>query len=194
MARSEDFGVQRFVGDRPQIFEQQGWMARLNVPLRDCGTGMTDDEVTDLSARVDLAPSGLLDGRRRGRCRRPRSIPRSWTRSLIYLCIPCHRRRRPVQTTQSRPATQGTNYQGRTRVVLRQLAAHNYEHVAEALVVPDYRGCVGTEVWSAVPGEQAVTGTHTGRAQRPRVWGSSLGHGAVRRSAPHWEHHQACQR
>ena len=55
MARCEDFGVQRLVGYRPQIFDQQGWMARLNVPLRDCGTGMTDDEVTDLSARVDLA-------------------------------------------------------------------------------------------------------------------------------------------
>src|SRR5215468_10563994 len=55
MARCEDFGVQRLVSYRPQIFDYQGWMARLHVPLRDCGTGMTDDEVTALSARVDLA-------------------------------------------------------------------------------------------------------------------------------------------
>ena len=54
MARCEDFGVQRLVGYRLQIFDQQEWMVRLNIPLRDCGTGMTDDEVTDLSARVDL--------------------------------------------------------------------------------------------------------------------------------------------
>ena len=35
MTRCEDFGVQRLVGYRSQIFDQQGWMARLNVPLRD---------------------------------------------------------------------------------------------------------------------------------------------------------------
>ena len=55
MARAEDFGVQRLVGHRPQIFDQEEWMARLRVPLRHCGTSMTDDEVTDLSARIDLA-------------------------------------------------------------------------------------------------------------------------------------------
>jgi hypothetical protein len=55
MARAEDFGVQRLVGHRPQIFDQEGWTARLRVPLRHCGTSMTDDEVTDLSARIDLA-------------------------------------------------------------------------------------------------------------------------------------------
>src|SRR5215510_4235792 len=42
MARCEDFGVQRLVGYRPQIFDQQGWMARLHVPLRDSGTCMTE--------------------------------------------------------------------------------------------------------------------------------------------------------
>lgn len=55
MARAEDFGVQRFVGHRPQVFDQEVWMARLHVPLRHCGTAMTDEEVSDLSARIDLA-------------------------------------------------------------------------------------------------------------------------------------------
>ena len=40
---------------RPQVFDQEAWMARLHVPLRHCGTAMTDEEVSDLSARIDLA-------------------------------------------------------------------------------------------------------------------------------------------
>jgi hypothetical protein len=55
MARAEDFGAQRLVGHRSLIFDQEEWMARLNVPLRHCGTAMTDEEVSDLSARIDLA-------------------------------------------------------------------------------------------------------------------------------------------
>jgi len=55
MARAEDFGVQRLVGHRPQIFDHEGWMTRLNVPLRHCGTAMTDEEVSDLSPCIDLA-------------------------------------------------------------------------------------------------------------------------------------------
>jgi len=85
MARCEDFGVQRLVGYRPQIFDQQEWMARLNVPLRDCGTCMTDDEGADLSTSVRgstwrlSAPTGPPSAR----ARLPsstRSTPRSWTR------------------------------------------------------------------------------------------------------------------
>lgn len=52
-ARIEDVGVNRFVADRPQVFED-GWLERLRVPRRDVGTGMSDAEVDDLSARIDL--------------------------------------------------------------------------------------------------------------------------------------------
>ena len=53
-ARIEDVGVNRFVLDRPQVLDD-GWLARLSVPRRDVGTGMSDAEVDDLSARIDLA-------------------------------------------------------------------------------------------------------------------------------------------
>jgi hypothetical protein len=53
MARVEDVGVNRFVVDRPQVLED-GWLGKLAVGRRDVGTGMTDAEVDDLSARVDL--------------------------------------------------------------------------------------------------------------------------------------------
>jgi len=53
MARVEDVGVNRFVVDRPQVLED-GWVARLGVGRRDVGTGMSDAEVDELSARIDL--------------------------------------------------------------------------------------------------------------------------------------------
>jgi hypothetical protein len=54
-ARGEDIGVSRFVAHRPQLFFEEAWGQRLNVPEPDLGTGMTAAEVADLSARVDLA-------------------------------------------------------------------------------------------------------------------------------------------
>ena len=55
IARAEDIGVNRFIAHRPQLFFEEGWGKRLNVPEPDLGTGMTAAEVADLSARVDLA-------------------------------------------------------------------------------------------------------------------------------------------
>ena len=54
VARSEDFAVNRQVAGRPQVLDEGGWRERLGVPLARVGTGMTDEEVGDFSARVDL--------------------------------------------------------------------------------------------------------------------------------------------
>jgi hypothetical protein len=54
MARNEDVAVSRFVVRQPQLFDEGGWSARLGVPRRDVGTSMTQDEVSDLSAGIDL--------------------------------------------------------------------------------------------------------------------------------------------
>ncbi len=51
-ARIEDVALNRFLTDRPQVLEE--WIGRLAVPRRDVGTGMTDAQVGDLSARIDL--------------------------------------------------------------------------------------------------------------------------------------------
>ena len=51
-ARVEDVAVNRFLSDRPQVLAE--WLERLAVPRRDVGTGMSDAEVDELSARVDL--------------------------------------------------------------------------------------------------------------------------------------------
>jgi hypothetical protein len=54
MARVEDVGVNRFATDRAQVLDD-GWVAKLGVGRRDVGTGMSDAEVDEFSARVDLA-------------------------------------------------------------------------------------------------------------------------------------------
>ncbi len=51
--RIEDVGMNRFVADRPQVLDD-GWLKRLAVPRRDVGTGMTDAQVDDFCASVDL--------------------------------------------------------------------------------------------------------------------------------------------
>jgi hypothetical protein len=51
--RIEDVGVNRFVIDRPQVLDA-GWLERMGVARRDVGTGMSDAQVDDLSARIDL--------------------------------------------------------------------------------------------------------------------------------------------
>jgi len=52
-ARIEDVAVNRFLADRPQVLDE-GWVERLGVARRDVGTGMSDAEVDELSARIDL--------------------------------------------------------------------------------------------------------------------------------------------
>lgn len=54
IVRSEDAAVNRMVMDHPQVFDGDSWPQRLKVERRDIGTGMTDQEVRDLSAHLDL--------------------------------------------------------------------------------------------------------------------------------------------
>ena len=51
-ARIEDLAVNRFLADSPQVLDE--WRDRLGVARVDVGTGMTDPEVDELSARIDL--------------------------------------------------------------------------------------------------------------------------------------------
>jgi hypothetical protein len=53
MARVEDASVNLVVADRRQVLDD-GWLRRLDVPWRHIGTGMTDDEVSELSRRADV--------------------------------------------------------------------------------------------------------------------------------------------
>jgi len=54
MARTEDAAVNPVVAGRDQVLDD-AWMRRMNVPWRIIGTGMSDDEVTEMTARADVA-------------------------------------------------------------------------------------------------------------------------------------------
>jgi hypothetical protein len=54
IARCEDAGLNRFVTDRSQVLDEGSWMERMNIPWRHHGSGMTLDEVEELSRRIDL--------------------------------------------------------------------------------------------------------------------------------------------
>jgi hypothetical protein len=53
MARTEDVAVNIVVSDGRQIPDDE-WTRRMNVPWRTIGTGMTDADVGDLTARADV--------------------------------------------------------------------------------------------------------------------------------------------
>jgi hypothetical protein len=75
-ARVEDVLVNRFVLDEPQVLDQGGWAARMGVPWRDIGAGMTSSEVDDLSARLDVAALwGYWDAVGEQTTRRLRALP-----------------------------------------------------------------------------------------------------------------------
>jgi hypothetical protein len=54
LARSEDVAINTLLRGVPEVIDQEGWLARLGLVVRDIGTGMTDEEVRDVSARVDI--------------------------------------------------------------------------------------------------------------------------------------------
>jgi hypothetical protein len=54
MARTEDVAVNLVVAGRAQVLDDE-WTHRMNVPWRIIGTGMTGDEVTEMTARADVA-------------------------------------------------------------------------------------------------------------------------------------------
>jgi hypothetical protein len=54
VARVEDAFLSGLVMQRPQLLDEGQWDARLNAGQRGFGTGMSKDEVAELSERIDL--------------------------------------------------------------------------------------------------------------------------------------------
>lgn len=54
IARAEDILVNPVLAGRPQVFDD-GWLGKLGIERRDFGIGMTSPEVSELTARIDLA-------------------------------------------------------------------------------------------------------------------------------------------
>jgi len=83
MARTEDVSVNRVVTDGRQVFDES-WARRLGVSRLDIGTGMTDEEVAELTTRIDVAAARAY---RRAVGRRTREVvqavaPAAWAETV----------------------------------------------------------------------------------------------------------------
>ncbi|HEY7138914.1 MAG TPA: DinB family protein [Methylomirabilota bacterium] len=91
--RVEDATVSRFVDDQPQVLTEGQWRDRLGVDRRDVGSGMAEDEVESLSARIDTA---ALRGYAHAVADRTRSVTGSLTPAAWDEIVPAERIRRIV--------------------------------------------------------------------------------------------------
>ncbi len=54
VARTEDIGINRMVTDGKQVFDEGGWMDKLQLPYRHFGIGMTAVEVAGVAVTIDI--------------------------------------------------------------------------------------------------------------------------------------------
>jgi hypothetical protein len=136
-ARIEDLALNRFLSDRRQVLDE-GWRERLAVPHRDVGTGMTDAQVDELSAHIDLqALKGYWDAV----TARTLEVAETLRGSDLEVLVPADKVRAAVRADSA--VAPGVEWLtefwagGRTRAwMLAQTALlHPYGHYYEARVV-----------------------------------------------------------
>ena len=54
MARTEDVVMNLLVAGHPQVLQEEDWPARLKLSRLDIGTGAGDEDVADISAKLDI--------------------------------------------------------------------------------------------------------------------------------------------
>ena len=140
MARTEDAAVNPVVAARDQVLDED-WMRRMNVPWRIIGTGMTDDEVAEMTARADIA---AVRAYRSAVGRRTQDVvtalrPEAWDEVVSVEDI-----RRGAARGAIRDWVEGATYPwlGWTRA--EQLASsvlrHNSAHIGEAVTIRSLAG------------------------------------------------------
>jgi hypothetical protein len=135
-ARIEDLAVNRFLTDRRQVLDE-GWLERVAVPRRDVGTGMTDAQVDELSARIDLS---ALKGYWHAVSARTLEVAETLTAADLDAIVPAEQVRAAVRADSA--VAPGVEWLtefwagGRTRAwILSQTALlHPYGHYYEARV------------------------------------------------------------
>lgn len=140
MARTEDAAVNPVVAGRDQVLDDE-WMRRMNVPWRIIGTGMTDDEVTEMTARADV---GAVRAYRSAVGLRTREVVQALRAAAWDEIVGVEDIKRAAVTGAFRDWVEGETYPwlGWTRA--DQLASsalrHNAAHIGEAVTI---RGLAG---------------------------------------------------
>ena len=135
MARTEDAAVNLIVARRDQVLDAQ-WAGRMNVPWRNIGTGMTEDEVAALSERADIS---AVRAYRTAVGLRTREVVQALPGAAWEEVVGEDDIRRGAATGAFRDWVEGQRYpwQGWTRA--EQLASsavrHNAAHLGEAVTL-----------------------------------------------------------
>lgn len=140
MARTEDAAVNPVVAARDQVLNEE-WIRRMNVPWRTIGTGMTDQEVADLTAHADIA---AVRAYRSAVGRRTQEVVRAMRPDAWDEIVATPDIRRAAAVGALRDWVEGTKYPwlGWTRAEQRASSAlrHNAAHIGEAVTI---RGIAG---------------------------------------------------
>ena len=140
MARTEDVAVNPVVAGRDQVLDHE-WVRRMNVRWPIIGTGMTEDEVADMTARADVA---AVRAYRSAVGRRTREVvqalrPDAWGEILVEEDI-----KRAGAAGALRDWVEGQTYPwlgwSRADQLGSSALRHNAAHIGEALTL---RGLAG---------------------------------------------------
>jgi len=140
MARTEDAAVNPVVAARDQVLDEH-WLRRMNVPWRTIGTGMTTDEVTEMSTRADV---GAVRAYRSAVGRRTQEVVRALRTEAWDEIVEVPDIRRAAAAGALRDWVEGASYPwlGWTRA--EQLASsalrHNSAHIGEAVTIRSLAG------------------------------------------------------
>ena len=132
-ARTEDVTMNLLVAEGPQVLDA-GWLTRLKLTRRDIGTAMTDDDVADVSGKVDI-PS--LFAYREAVGRRTREIARAIRPEELDIII--DEARIKVITEAGALAEEAYRvarfWHGKTKRFMFNMPAsgHQFMHLSEAL-------------------------------------------------------------
>lgn len=144
VARVEDAGLNRFVVDGVQVFDEGEFQQRLNLPWRHQGTGMTLAEVDDLSQRIDL--HALHDYAVAVQARTWASVPALDPQTLDEVVDAARLRVILVDEGLAGPQADGllANYTGwnKGRYLLHFGLTHPFQHVGEIGVIAGLLGTV----------------------------------------------------
>lgn len=143
-ARTEDAAVNLVVHAGRQVLDE-AWARRMNCDRRDIGTGMTDDEVTDFTARADIAAvrayRSAVGARTRDVVRQLR--PDAWDEVVAAEDITRAARDGAFRVDVSQLVAAGKHpWQGHTRADQLGSSAirHNSGHIGEAVTIRSLGG------------------------------------------------------
>lgn len=137
IARIEDLVGNLLIAEHPQIFDHE-WMRRLGVAVKDTGNVMTDEQIIDLSKRLNIQE--LIHYRNAVGCR---------TREIIKSLTPADLKRKPAAGNLARLVSEGgllevkgsiwlKDFWGRYTVsglLLLPLTYHHMLHLPDSLAI-----------------------------------------------------------